>query len=30
MVIFVADKVKVFGKNGKFLGEYTREEWNKD
>ncbi len=26
MVIFVQDKVKFFGKKGKYLGEYTKEE----
>lgn len=29
MIVFVQGKVKVFGKNGKFLGEYTRKEWDK-
>jgi len=29
MVIFVQGKVKIFGKKGMYLGEYTEEEWNK-
>lgn len=29
MVIFVKGKVKVFGKKGKFLGEYDQKEWDK-
>jgi hypothetical protein len=29
MIVFVQGKVKVFGKKGKFLGEYSRKEWDK-
>jgi len=27
MIVFVGDKVKVFGKNGKYLGEYDKSEF---
>ena len=29
MILFVSGKVKVFGKKGKFLGEYDEEEFKK-
>jgi hypothetical protein len=29
MVVFVQGKVKVFGKKGKFLGEYDRKDFDK-
>ena len=29
MIVFVKGKVKVFGKGGKYLGEYSESEFNK-